>query len=151
MNFTGFLAGEMLELDGFQFSTNDQLLYMKSKTKQSFLILAIHYIYTDLSTPCPKHVCTGTHTHTHTVESMHSHTKNSKPFCKKLIYTNPVVKQEHTQTEYDRTQDCRRTGTLLYIWSPSSLVWQIPWGHPFPRTPDFPPKQWRLQGLGPKL
>lgn len=68
MNFTGFLAGEMLELDGFQFSTNDQLLYMKSKTKQSFLILAIHYIYiyiyTDLSTPSPKHVCTGTHTYT---------------------------------------------------------------------------------------
>lgn len=37
------------------------------------------------------------------------------------------------------------------FWSPSSLVWQIPWGHPFPRTPDFPPKQWRLRGLGPKL
>lgn len=115
MNFTGFLAGEMLELDGFQFSTNDQLLYMKSKTKQSFLILATHYIYTDLSTPCPKHVCTGTHTHTHTIESMHSHTKNSKPFRNKLTHTSPVVKQEHTQTQDDRRQDCRRTGTLLYV------------------------------------
>lgn len=27
MNFTGFLTGDTLEVDEFQFSTNDQLLY----------------------------------------------------------------------------------------------------------------------------
>lgn len=41
MNFTGFLTGDMLEVDEFQFSTNDQLLYELKKTKQSFLILVI--------------------------------------------------------------------------------------------------------------
>lgn len=67
MNFTGFLAGEMLELDGFQFSTNDQLLYMKSKTKQSFLILAIHYIYIYILTflHLAPSTCAQEHTHTH--------------------------------------------------------------------------------------
>lgn len=36
MNFTGFLTGDMLEVDEFQFSTNDQLLYeVKKQSKAS--------------------------------------------------------------------------------------------------------------------
>lgn len=36
MNFTGFLTGDMLEVDEFQFSTNDQLLYeVRNKAKLS--------------------------------------------------------------------------------------------------------------------
>lgn len=64
MNFTGFLTGDTLEVDEFQFSTNDQLLYeVKNKAK---LPNTCYPFLTFL------HLAASTYTHTHTEHTAHT-------------------------------------------------------------------------------
>lgn len=66
MNFTGFLTGDMLEVDEFQFSTNDQLLYeVKNKAK---LPNTCYALLTFL------HLAPSGHTRAHTYTNAHAHT-----------------------------------------------------------------------------
>lgn len=64
-NFTGFLTRDMLEVDEFQFSTNDQLVdEVRNKAK----LFNTGYISLTFFTPCPKHTSHREYIH---ISSMH--------------------------------------------------------------------------------
>lgn len=75
ISFTGLLTGDMLEVDEFQHSTNDQPLH-KVKNKAN-----LPTTFTDLSTPCPK-----------LTQSQHTH--KMKP-CLTTVHPHPVRDRLH--------------------------------------------------------
>lgn len=64
-NFTGFLTGDMLEVDEFQFSTNDQLV---DEARNKAKLFNMGYISLTFFTPCPKHTSHSEYIH---IASMH--------------------------------------------------------------------------------
>lgn len=71
MNFTGLLTGDMLEVDEFQFSTNDQLLHeVKNKAK---LPNTCYPLLTFLNLAPSSHTPTHTHKRTPTLTHTHAH------------------------------------------------------------------------------
>lgn len=87
MNFTGFLTGDMLEVDEFQFSTNDQLLY-EVKNKATLP----NTCYPALTFP---YLAPSTHVH----NRINTYTSYDEADTTRL-YNNTL-----TDAEYNRSQD----------------------------------------------